>query len=67
MDEDGNPIEDKPGYVKATIALVIIGLLLTLAGSFLTGFGLKCVEVSIYIIVLKIFFDIEFAFRELET
>ena len=36
---------------------------------FLTGFGLKCVEVS-YIIISKmtrVFFDIEFAFRELET
>jgi len=46
LDEDGNPIEDKPGYIKATIALVIIGLLLTLAGSFLTGFGLKTEDVE---------------------
>jgi len=45
-DEDGVPVEDRPGYIKTTIALVVISLLLTLGGCFLTGFGLKTEDVE---------------------
>jgi len=46
LDEDGEPIVDRPGYVKNTLVLVIIGLLFTLCGTVLTGMGLKTEDVE---------------------
>jgi len=46
LDDNGEPVEDRPGYIKSTLALVIIGLFLTLGGTVLAGMSLKTEDVE---------------------
>lgn len=39
--DDGENVEEMPGYAKSTFALVLIAMLIDAVGTFLTGLGLK--------------------------